>query len=230
MGSGDIWTSQSPVEKITPEKNRIMKTSVIIAGLLLVLVANILVVYYTPYGFYGTSGVSGFSTYEGFQSKKPMTAEQRAAMDAMIAAKKAKKTMAGFQNMANKPMNMVSGAPTNMVSGAPTNQVEGFESYYLENAGGAKEQYAPVGAFDGVKLSTGNNVSDWRYTAPNEKLMGPEFSPDSENLFMFKNNQCKPECCGASFSCGGGCVCTTPQQRQYIAGRGGNRTEPEDSA
>jgi hypothetical protein len=233
MGSGDIWTSQSPVEKITPEKNRIMKTSVIIAGLLLVLVANILVVYYTPYGFYGTSGVSGFSTYEGFKSmgkKNLMTAEQRAAVDAMIAAKNANPTMAGFQNMANKPMNMVSGAPTNMATGAPMNQVEGFESYYLENAGGAKEQYAPVGAFDGVKLSTGNNVSDWRYTAPNEKLMGPEFSPDSENLFMFKNNQCKPECCGASFSCGGGCVCTTPQQRQYIAGRGGNRTEPEDSA
>jgi len=190
-----------------------MKTSVIIAGLLLVLVANILVVYYTPYGFYGTSG---FAMHEGFKSARE------------------KVMMQGFQNapqnMANKPMNMVSGAPTNMVSGAPRNQVEGFESYYLENAGGAKEQYAPVGAFDGVKLSTGNNVSDWRYTAPNEKLMGPEFSPDSENLFMFKNNQCKPECCGASFSCGGGCVCTTPQQRQYIAGRGGNRTEPEDSA
>jgi hypothetical protein len=205
MGSGDIWASQSPVEKITPEKNRIMKTSVIIAGLLLVLVANILVVYYTPYGFYGTSG---FAMHEGFTSHRE------------------KVMMQGFQNapqnMANKPMNMV--------SSAPTNQVEGFESYYLENAGGAKEQYAPVGAFDGVKLSTGNNVSNWRYTAPNEKLMGPEFSPDSENLFMFKNNQCKPECCGASFSCGGGCVCTTPQQRQYIAGRGGNRTEPEDSA
>jgi hypothetical protein len=213
MGSGDVWTSQSPVEKITPEKNRIMKTSVIIAGLLLVLVANILVVYYTPYGFYG---------HEGFKSSRDKAMKQGG--------------MQGFQNlsqnqnMANKPMNMVSGAPTNMVSGAPTNQVEGFESYYLENAGGAKEQYAPVGAFDGVKLSTGNNVSDWRYTAPNEKLMGPEFSPDSDNLFMFKNNQCKPECCGASFSCGGGCVCTTPQQRQYIAGRGGNRTEPEDSA
>jgi len=209
-----------------------MKTSVIIAGLLLVLVANILVVYYTPYGFYGTSG---FSTYEGFRAtrggvKSKVTAEQIAEQDALTAAKKASQAMAGFQNMANKPMNMVSGAPTNMVSGAPTNQVEGFESYYLENAGGAKEQYAPVGAFDGVKLSTGNNVSDWRYTAPNEKLMGPEFSPDSDNLFMFKNNQCKPECCGASFSCGGGCVCTTPQQRQYIAGRGGNRTEPEDSA
>ena len=113
---------------------------------------------------------------------------------------------------------------------APARMTEGFNSYYLENAGGAKETYSPVGAFDGVKLSTGNSVSGWRYTAPNEPLMGAEFKPGADSLFMFKNNQCKPECCGASFSCGGGCVCTTPQQRQYIAARGGNRTEPEDSA
>ena len=87
-----------------------------------------------------------------------------------------------------------------------------------------------MGQFDGVKLTTGNSISAWRYTAPNEPLTGAEFVPGDDTLFMFKNNQCKPECCGASFSCGGGCVCTTPQQRQYIAGRGGNRTEPEDSA
>jgi len=49
-----------------------------------------------------------------------------------------------------------------------------------------------------------------------------ELGPDS--LFMFKNNQCKPECCGASFSCDGGCVCTTPKQRKFINERGGNRT------
>lgn len=211
MGSGDIWTSQSPVEKITPEKNRIMKTSVIIAGLLLVLVANILVVYYTPYGFYGTSG---FAMHEGFNSSNApsMNNAERLQLTAKnaITAKNPTGMTEGFEAMAVK--------------------LEGFDSYYLENAGGTKEQYAPIGAFDGVKLSTGNNVSDWRYTAPNEKLMGPEFSPDADNLFMFKNNQCKPECCGASFSCGGGCVCTTPQQRQFIAGRGGNRTEPEDSA
>jgi hypothetical protein len=108
--------------------------------------------------------------------------------------------------------------------------MEGFASYFLENAGGSKETYSPIGAYDGVKLSTGNSVSGWRYTAPNEPLMGPAFEPGPDSLFMFKNNQCKPECCGASFSCGGGCVCTTPQQRQYIAGRGGNRTAPEDSA
>ena len=103
---------------------------------------------------------------------------------------------------------------------------EGFTNYFLDNAGSSGKGYQAIGAFDGVKLDPGNGVSSWRYTAPNEKLMGPEFEPGADSLFIFKNNQCKPECCGASFSCGGGCVCTTPQQRQYIAGRGGNRTEP----
>ena len=139
--------------------------------------------------------------------------------------------MEGFQNNMNPPVNTNTNASANAnTSNAPVEAVEGFNSFYLENAGGAKENYSPVGAFDGVKLSTGNSVSGWRYTAPNEPLMGAEFKPGADSLFMFKNNQCKPECCGASFSCGGGCVCTTPQQRQYIAGRGGNRTEPEDSA
>jgi hypothetical protein len=108
--------------------------------------------------------------------------------------------------------------------------VEGFATFSSDMAGGAKDQYQPIGAFDGVKLSTGNSLSAWRYTAPNESLTGPEFEPGPDSLFMFKENQCKPECCGASFSCGGGCVCTTPKQRQYIASRGGNRTTPEDSA
>jgi len=167
-----------------------MKTAVLISGLLLILLANVIMVYYAPYGV---------SPMERFQN---MPAANNAVNNAP---------------MANAPANN-------------SNVVEGFNSFYLENAGGAKENYSPVGAFDGVKLSTGNNVSGWRYTAPNEPLTGPEFEPGSDSLFMFKNNQCKPECCGASFSCGGGCVCTTPQQRQYIAGRGGNRTAPEDSA
>ncbi len=178
-----------------------MKTAVLISGLLLILVANLVMVYYAPYGL---------SPMEGFQNKPMM-------------------------NNANASMNVPANASANASANAPateasTNAVEGFSSYYFENAGGAKETYSPVGAFDGVKLSTGNSVSGWRYTAPNEPLMGAEFQPGADSLFMFKNNQCKPECCGASFSCGGGCVCTTPQQRQYIAGRGGNRSEPEDSA
>lgn len=164
----------------------------LISGLLLILVANLIMVYYAPYGI---------SRMEGFQM--PLSGNNTA----------------------------VNSSGSNMMENTTSSSaVEGFNSFYLENAGGAKEQYKPVGAFDGVKLSTGNSVSGWRYTAPNEPLMGAEFEPGADSLFMFKNNQCKPECCGASFSCGGGCVCTTPKQRQYIAGRGGNRTEPEDSA
>ena len=152
-----------------------MKRTVIVGGLLLVLLANILMIYYRPNGLY---------SLENFQA-----------------------------------------APN--YGAAPKNK-EGFSGNLLQ-AGGTGNTYSPMGQFDGIKLSTGNTVSSWRYTAPNESLTGAEFQPGDNDLFMFKNNQCKPECCGASFSCGGGCVCTTPQQRQYIAARGGNRTQPEDS-
>jgi hypothetical protein len=101
---------------------------------------------------------------------------------------------------------------------------EGFASYFLENAGGAKDTYKAMGPFDNVKLSTGNDVSTWRYTAPNEPLLGPEVELGPDNLFVFRNNQAKPECCSASYSADTGCVCTTPQQRNFINMRGGNRT------
>jgi hypothetical protein len=101
---------------------------------------------------------------------------------------------------------------------------EGFTSYFLENAGGAKASYQPMGPFDDVRLSTGNDVSSWRYTAPDEPLLGPKFEPGPDSLFIFKNNQAKPSCCSASYSSDTGCVCTTPEQRNYINMRGGNRT------
>lgn len=102
---------------------------------------------------------------------------------------------------------------------------EGF-SNYGPSAGGAKDAYEKIGAFDGITLETGND-SKWRGTAPNEPLRGPKVEVGADNLFIFKNNQCKPECCDSSFSCDGGCVCTTPDQRELINTRGGNRTRPE---
>ena len=39
-------------------------------------------------------------------------------------------------------------------------------------------------------------------------------------MFMFANNQCKPECCPSTYSCSGGCVCTTGNQRNFINRRG----------
>ena len=94
---------------------------------------------------------------------------------------------------------------------------------------GAKDAYEPIGAFDGIRLQTGNNVSSWRYTKPNEPLQGnfPKFEVGPDNLFMFRDNQAKPECCGSSFSSDMGCICTTPEQRNFLNMRGGNRTPPD---
>ena len=100
--------------------------------------------------------------------------------------------------------------------------IESFVNRFYTNPASVGSSYEPIGEFDGITLKTGTE-SAWRSIAPNEPLNGPEFTPGPNSLFMFKNNQCKPECCGSSFSCSGGCVCTTPSQRQYIASRGGNR-------
>lgn len=44
-----------------------------------------------------------------------------------------------------------------------------------------------------------------------------------KSMFMFANNQCRPECCPSTYTCDKGCVCTTEQQRQFINSRGYNR-------
>lgn len=193
-----------------------MKTAVLITGLLVLLVANFVMMYYAPYGLSAMEGFQGEEKKEGSAGPAVVVPGAAPAMAQPAAA------------MPMPPAAAMPAAP--MPAAATPPATEGFASYFLENAGGAKDGYQAIGAYDGVKLSTGNSVSGWRYTAPNEPLMGAEFTPGPDSLFIFKNNQCKPECCGASFSCGGGCVCTTPQQRQYITQRGGNRTAPEDSA
>jgi len=187
-----------------------LKAHVVIAGLLLLLVANVLMMYHKSLG---TSNVG-----EAFQNAPP----PMPSMPSMPAMPPMPPSNGSMPSMSR---NMSAASTTYPNPGVK----EAFTSYFLENGAGSGDKYQPMGAYDGVQLPTGND-SSWRYTAPNEKLIGDEFTPGPDSLFMFKNNQCKPECCGASFSCNGGCVCTTPQQRQYIASRGGNRTKPEDSA
>lgn len=116
------------------------------------------------------------------------------------------------------------GFVTYMAKQGEKKEKEAFKNF---SPAAAKGAYQPIGAFDGIKLQTGNS-SDWRYTAPNEALKGPQGQLGPDNMFMFKNNQCKPECCGSTFSCDGGCVCTTPDQRNFINARGGNRTGGKD--
>jgi hypothetical protein len=105
--------------------------------------------------------------------------------------------------------------------------MEGFTSYLL-NPAATGAGYQAIGAYDNVVKKPENGMSNWRGPAPNEPLLGPEVELGPDNLFIFKNNQCKPECCPASFSCGSGCVCTTAKQREFIASRGANRSNPVD--
>ena len=114
-----------------------------------------------------------------------------------------------------------------MVYSSRSGRSEGFMGYFLENAGSSglgKYKLEPIGAFDDVRVTPNNGVSSWRGTDPNEPLLGPAFTPGPDSLFIFKNNQSKPECCSASYSSDTGCVCTSPEQRNYINMRGGNRT------
>lgn len=103
-------------------------------------------------------------------------------------------------------------------SGKP---VEGFTSDLVPGSFATPS----MGMYDGVNYGSKLPAASggWRGTAPNEPLAGPPVEIGPDNLFYFKNNQCKPECCGATLSCDGGCVCTTPEQRDFINTRGGNR-------
>ena len=100
---------------------------------------------------------------------------------------------------------------------------EGFTSSFLNGAG---VDAKPMGPFDGVRLSTGNNVSSYRYNHPDEPMAGnyPPFKLGMDNLFMFKDNKVSPLCCSSDFSTSTGCVCTSRKQSEYINSRGGNRT------
>ena len=104
---------------------------------------------------------------------------------------------------------------------------EGFTNYFLNNSansGLGKNRYEPMGQYDNIRVIPENGVSSWRDVAPNEPLLGPAFQPGPDQLFLFKNNQVKPECCSSTYSSDTGCVCTTPEQRNYLNTRGGNRT------
>ena len=189
------------------------RTTFLISALCLLILANLLMMSYASPAFMPRS--------EGFVSHMQGFAEQ--------INKNGKVPNQGFMNPPMKKPQGFKNPPMKKPQGFKNpKKNDGFANYSGSPAG-ARSIYEPIGAFDGVKLETGNNVSSWRYTSPNEALSGnfPKFEPGPDNLFMFKDNQCKPECCGSSYSCGGGCVCTTPEQRDFINHRGGNRTSPE---
>lgn len=57
------------------------------------------------------------------------------------------------------------------------------------------------------------------HTLPEKELKNAPLGDEEERLFMFGKNKCSPECCPSTYTCSGGCVCTTEDQRKQIHGR-----------
>ncbi len=119
--------------------------------------------------------------------------------------------------------------------------VEGFKSGGLpQGKRSTLEGFrSPIGAdFDAPSMGPYDNLDlrvnippagqQFRQNHPNVPLAGPPITIDDNHLLPFTNNECKPECCGATLSCDGGCVCTTPEQRDFVNTRGGNRKHGGD--
>ena len=96
---------------------------------------------------------------------------------------------------------------------------EGFMDY-LSNGFAT----APIGSYDGVNMAANLQGDGQGFRARMPNVPHPTVVIDNDHLLPFVNNACKPECCGSTMSCdGGGCVCTTPEDRDLINTRGGNR-------
>jgi len=130
---------------------------------------------------------------------------------------------------------------------------EGFEN----PPKAVKQMSDMMGPYDGLCLQTGNNqywmkspdetalvpndalftyLSSQGPTKPmftdNSALYGPSIDghPDSDKkMFMLANNRTSPNCCPSTFSTSTGCVCTTKNQRDFIAARGASKANASKS-
>jgi hypothetical protein len=133
--------------------------------------------------------------------------------------------IAMLMGMTNWPQRTREGFAASMVAGKASSgamPTEYFMNYLTPNTFTTEA----IGPYDNLNMSANlpPGSQGFRATLPNEPLAGPPITLDQDHLLIFTNNQCKPECCSSSMSCdGGGCVCTTPDQRDFINLRGGNR-------
>ena len=100
---------------------------------------------------------------------------------------------------------------------------------------GARENFQNLGAAVDYKMGTGVNGSwetrkqkvgpdiPWRSQQMDTYKGTPVPLPEGQ-MFLFADNQFKPECCGSSVSSSTGCACITRAQMDYVNQRGGNRT------
>lgn len=113
-----------------------------------------------------------------------------------------------------------------------------------------------MGPYDGLCLKTGNDEywmksPDETTLLPNDKLytylssqgpikmrlsdqsalIGPPIDGvkgSDEKMFMLANNVTSPLCCPSTYSTSTGCLCTTKNQRDYVASRGRLSKSPQN--
>jgi hypothetical protein len=150
--------------------------------------------------------------------------------DAVMVSKQKGGSAAAVQGPGMAPGGIESGSL--MQGSAFQANTEGFQSYKRTQEGfrspiNSDFEAPPIGPYDNLDLRAEIPPAgqQFRQNHPNVPLAGPPITIDDNHLLPFTNNECKPECCGATLSCDGGCVCTTPEQRTFINTRGGNRKQ-----
>ena len=106
--------------------------------------------------------------------------------------------------------------------GKKQREPEAFEDYLIPGTYRTKS----IGEYDDIDMGAGltPDMQGYRVNKPNEPKIYGKYGRKASSMLPFEENQCKPECCSSSMSCdGGGCVCTTPEDRDLINTRGGNR-------
>jgi hypothetical protein len=96
--------------------------------------------------------------------------------------------------------------------------------HFMQQPAGMPLNATGMGPYDQVSLEGG--VSGWAATEgmPVNVSNLPSSSADPNKLMLLADNKVGADCCPSAFSNDMGCVCLTPSDQSFFAGRGGNRT------
>jgi len=79
-----------------------------------------------------------------------------------------------------------------------------------------------------LDLDENDNINGYDVTPVTTTIPAPVIGLGSSNpIFMYGNNNCRPECCPSIYSCSGGCICETKKQVRFLEQRGNNNSSPQ---
>ena len=119
---------------------------------------------------------------------------------------------------------LTTGAPAELNWSIGLGVNHSFDNRIMKPSGQSSWRRPP----DNVLLSNGPMFIPFGTHVPlrNEEIYQ---SPPDDSMFVFSRNKASPECCPSTYSTSGGCVCTTPGQRKFIAEkRGNNKSYPSE--